>query len=85
MKSKQIEVKKLSMKDISTSWRNLVRLVESAALLVVAIYAIYGAYHYKVSSWLADVLIVAGVIIGLRGAWELLRHLAEKDRVRLIG
>lgn len=60
--------------------KNTLRLIESAALLIVAVYAIYGAYHYEMSQGLKYVLIVAGVVIGLRGSYELLRHLAEKDR-----
>lgn len=65
-------------KDTKTAIRNFIRLVESAALLVVSVFAIYGAYHYNVAHALFVTLVVAGVIIGLRGSSEFLKYLAQK-------
>ena len=71
---------KEARKDVVTLYRNLQKLVESAALLIVSTFAIYGSYNYQLNEAIKYALLVAGVIIGLRGAWELLRHLAEKDK-----
>lgn len=73
------QVKEVSS-DTKKVIKNLERLVESAALLIVAVFAIYGAYHYELNQTIKYALLIAGVIIGLRGAHELLRHLAEKDK-----
>lgn len=58
--------------------RNAAQLVEAIALLVVGVYSAYSIYHSKISAWLFKVVLVSAVIIGLRGAYELLRHLANK-------
>lgn len=71
---------KEAKKDIVTLYKNLQTLIESAALLIVAVFAIYGSYNYQLNQTIKYALLIAGVIIGLRGAWELLRHLAEKDK-----
>lgn len=71
---------KEAKKDVVTLYKNLQKLIESAALLIVAVFAIYGAYNYELNQAIKYALLIAGVIIGLRGSWELLRHLAEKDR-----
>lgn len=75
-------VKKIkeAKKDVVTLYKNLQKLIESAALLIVAVFAIYGSYNYQLNQTIKYALLIAGVIIGLRGAWELLRHLAEKDK-----
>lgn len=64
--------------DVKVAWKNFVRLVESASLLVVAVFAIYGAYHYELPKAVFDALIFSGAIIGLRGALEFFRYLAQK-------
>lgn len=64
--------------DTKTAAKNFVRLIEAASLLTVGSYSVYAAYHAKMTSWAASGLTVAAVIIGVRGAYEFLRHLANK-------
>ena len=66
--------------DTKVTIRNSARLVESAALLIVAFYNYTTAYHApSISSLELRIRLAASVVIGLRGAYELLRHLANKE------
>lgn len=58
--------------------KNLERLVEAVALLIVAGFAIFAVYHYGVSLWFKYLLLTAGMVIGVRGSIEFLRHLAQR-------
>lgn len=62
--------------DTKTAWHNFERLVEAASLLVVAGYAIYK--NLPVHGWVSVVIVTAAAIIGVRGAVEFLKHLANK-------
>lgn len=65
--------------DVKTIIKNGVRLIEAIALLVVAIHAIYDTLPSKHTVTVQSVaLLTAGLIIGLRGMVEFLRHLANK-------
>lgn len=58
---------------------NFTRLAEAAALIAVASYTIYKNLPANHDVTVATaLLLVAGAIIGLRGAWEFLAHLAQK-------
>lgn len=59
--------------------RNLSLLVESASLLVVAGYAFYTAYHAHGNKVELKFVIAASLVIGVRGAYEFLRYLANKE------
>ena len=59
--------------------RNFNRLAEAVALLAVAGYTIYQnlpAQHDVTAG--SVLLLTAGGVIGLRGAYEFLKHLAQK-------
>lgn len=79
MKAIKVDAVKQTGTDIKTVYKNLTRLVEAVALLVVAGYAIYqtlpSTHPVTVQS---AVLLFAGVVIGLRGMVEFLKHLANK-------
>lgn len=78
MTDKAKQSAKVLSKDTKTVIRNFVRLVESAALLTVAFYAGYAAYQHDYKGFGYKLLTLAAVLIGLRGAHEFLRHLANK-------
>lgn len=65
-------------KDTKVAIHNFVRLIESAALLTVASYAFYAAHQHDFQGIGYKLLTVASVLIGLRGAEQFLRHLANK-------
>lgn len=64
--------------DTKTMVRNLVRLVESAALLTVSVYAAASANSHDFNTIGYKLLTVAAVLIGLRGGELFMRHLANK-------
>ena len=67
--------------DIKTVAKNAARLIEASALVIVAGYAIAHTLPstHEVTAQSA-VLLTAGLIIALRGAWEFLRYLANKEQ-----
>lgn len=65
--------------DTKVAIKNGTRLIESLALLFVAGFTIYGVYQYDPSTLVFYAGVVSGFIIGLRGSYEFLRHLARKD------
>ena len=68
-----------NLKSIKIIGRNLSHLVEAAALLVVAGYAIWSAQSHDFANQHADkVVLFSGVLIGIRGAWELIKSLNRK-------
>lgn len=66
--------------DVTTTLRNLSHLVEGASLLIAAYYNYYTAYHaHSLSQFELSLRVAASVVIGLRGAYELGRWLANKE------
>ena len=65
--------------DTKTLFGNASRLVESAALMTVAYYNYTTAYHAHLSLFEMRVRVAASVVIGLRGGYEFLRYLANKE------
>jgi hypothetical protein len=65
--------------DGQTTFKNAARLVESAALLIVAYYNFTSARASHLGSFEYKVRIAASLVIGLRGAYEFLRYLANKE------
>lgn len=69
---------KVLNKDTKTAIRSFVRLAEATALLTVATYSGYQAYTNDFAGIGYKLLTVAAVLIGLRGAEQFLKHLANK-------
>lgn len=67
-------------KDAKTAINNLERLIESASLLVTAVFSYLAATGRvnHLSGIASDLVIAACVVIGLRGAFEFIRYLANK-------
>lgn len=59
--------------------KNASHLVESVALLIVAYYAYTNAYKGLSNNHYLRIVIAASVVIGLRGAYEFLQYLSEKE------
>ncbi len=78
MTEKVTESAKVLSKDTKTVIRNLVRLVESAALITVAVYSGASAHTHDFKGIGYKLLAFAAVLIGLRGAEQFLKHLANK-------
>lgn len=74
---------KIEVKGAGTNTRtvvhNLSLLVESASLLVVAGYAFHTAYTAHHHSIELRLVLAASLVIGVRGAYEFLRYLADKE------
>lgn len=63
-----------------TAVQNAAHLVEGSALLIAAYYNYLTAHHaHGISSFELKVRVAASVVIGLRGAYELGRWLANKE------
>lgn len=70
----------LFSREVRTIFGNTSRLVEGAAFLVAAYYNYTGAYHARsISTFEIRIRVAASVVIGLRGAYELGRWLANKE------
>ena len=69
---------KVLNKDTKTVIRSFVRLAEATALLTVATYSGCQAYANDFAGIGYKLLTVAAVLIGLRGAEQFLKHLANK-------
>lgn len=65
-------------KDTKTVIRNATKLSEAVALLVVSVYSGVSAYQEDFKGIGYKVLIVAAVMIGLRGSELFLKYLANK-------
>lgn len=65
--------------DTKVTVRNIVRLIESVALLVTAYYNYTTAYHAHISKFEYTVRVVSSVVIGLMGAYYFLCHMANKE------
>lgn len=59
--------------------KNASYLIESLSLIVAAYYNYSNAYHAHLSPFEYTVRIAASVVIGLRGAYEFLRYLRNKE------
>lgn len=72
------KIKKTST-DIKNVYKNGTRLIEAAALCVVAGTAIYYNWPYNHTVTInSAIVLTAGVIIALRGAVEFYKYLAQK-------
>lgn len=64
--------------DLKVALKNALRLIEAAALLVAAYYNYTLAYQAH-SDFEVYIRVTASVVIGLRGAFEMLRYLAQQE------
>lgn len=60
-------------------FKNASYLIESISLLIAAYFNYTTAYHAHLSSVGLKVRVAASLVIGLRGAYEMIRYLANKE------
>lgn len=65
-------------KDTKTAAKNFIRLTEASALLTVSVYSGVSAYQNHFEGVGYKLLAFAAILIGLRGAEQFLKHLANK-------
>ncbi len=78
---KKLEKQIINIKKIPNIWRNLSHFVESVCLLVVSGYSAYSSFTYQFGIDNAEYLLrFAAFVIGLRGAWEILKHFDKETK-----
>jgi hypothetical protein len=74
MKEKILETKS----NVLNVWVNVAEFVQATSLVIVAAYSGSAVHDKKVTGVLAYVIAVAAAVIGVRGAYEVLKHFNKK-------